>query len=402
MLVSCAPPSILFLNRVFPPDHGATGRLLADLAGRMAAMGWRVTVVADGGGPSDPPPGVAVRRAGGSGVAGAASMRAYGACLARLTAAALRVERPDVIVTMTDPPLLALAGPGLAARFGADGGRPVRLFHWCQDLYPALLPVLGRPVPGLPVWNRLMGRVLRGYDGVAAIGACMAARLAGLGVPEDRLTVHPNWADPAVHPVTDGTFRQRHGIPRTRFVALYSGTIGLAHPMGAVVDAARRVPAALFVVIGGGRGAVALERAMGNTPPDNLWRLPLEPAEGVADSLSAADVHLATLDPRAEGLMVPSKVTAAVAAGRPCLFLGPGGSDAARLALSGGGAVLPPHDGAALAAAVTERMAGGGSPVPAAAPLLPPADRAARTLAALMMPDRAGTPQAWRWGARHG
>lgn len=383
MPVSHAPPSILFLNRVFPPDHGATGRLLADLAGRMAAMGWRVTVVADGTGPSHPPAGVAVRRAGGPGVPGAASLRAYGACLARLTAAALRAGHHDVVVTMTDPPLLALAGPVLAARFGMGGGGPVRLFHWCHDLYPALLPVLGRPLPALPLWNHLMGQALRGYDGVIAIGACMAARLADLGVAADRLTVQPNWADPALRPVTGAAFRQRHGIPRNRFVALYSGTVGLAHPMGAVVEAARRLPAALFLVIGGGRGMTALQRAMGDDPPANLRHLPLEPAERMADSLSAADLHLATLDPRAEGLMVPSKVTAALAVRRPCLFLGPAGSDAARLALAGGGMVLPPHDGSALAAAVAERMAGRGPPVSTVAPP-PSADRAAHTMAALM------------------
>lgn len=405
--MSLSPPSALFLNRVFPPDPGATGRLLTDLAGRMAALGWRVTVVADGDGPSDAPPGVAVRRAGGPGVAGAASRRAYGACLARLTAAALGLPRHDVVVTMTDPPMLALAGPVLAARFGM-GGAPVRLFHWCHDLYPALLPVLGRPVPALPLWNGVMGRALRRYDGVIAIGTCMEARLRALGVPAERLTVLPNWADPALRPVvrSENPFRRRHGIPEDRFVALYSGTIGLAHPLDAVVEAARRVPAALFLVIGGGRGAAALERAMGATPPVNLRRLPLEPAERVAESLSAADLHLAALDPRAEGLMVPSKVAAALAVGRPCLFLGPAGSDAARLALAGGGTVLPPHDGAALAAAVRTRMAGAPSTPPC--PALPvTADAAGRRFSALMMPERAGAAQALRWGKepwgeRHG
>lgn len=401
--MSPPPPSILFLNRVFPPDHGATGRLLADLAGELAAMGWRVGVVADGTGPSAAPPGVTVHRAGGPGVAGAASMRAYGACLARLTATALRLPRHDIIVTMTDPPMLALAGPLMAARH-RWAGPPVRLVHWCQDLYPALLPVLGRPVPALPLWNRLMGRALAGHEHVIAIGTCMAARLAGIGVPADRIRVLPNWADPALFPVppADNPFRGRHGIPAGRFVALYSGTIGLAHPMEAVVEAARREPAALFLVIGGGRGSAALERAIGAEPPANLWRLPLEPAERVRDSLSAADVHLATLDPRAEGLMVPSKVTAARAVGRPCLFLGPAGSDAARLALAGGGAVLPPHNGTALAAAVRQRMeAGASSP----APLIPTGETAglaARRFAALLTARCPGAERALRWGARHG
>jgi colanic acid biosynthesis glycosyl transferase WcaI len=61
-------PSILFINRVLPPDHGATGRCLADLATRFAAEGWRVTVLADGAaGMHDNPAPFTVVRAGASG-----------------------------------------------------------------------------------------------------------------------------------------------------------------------------------------------------------------------------------------------------------------------------------------------------------------------------------------------
>src|SRR6266446_6659002 len=36
---------VLFLNRVYPPAHGATGQLLADLAAELTKLGWHVTVV---------------------------------------------------------------------------------------------------------------------------------------------------------------------------------------------------------------------------------------------------------------------------------------------------------------------------------------------------------------------
>jgi len=45
-------PSVLFLNRVYPPDEGATGQLLADFAQTLAVKGWGVTVVAAGNGES--------------------------------------------------------------------------------------------------------------------------------------------------------------------------------------------------------------------------------------------------------------------------------------------------------------------------------------------------------------
>jgi colanic acid biosynthesis glycosyl transferase WcaI len=114
-------PSILFINRVFPPDRGATGRCLADLASRFAARGWRVTVLA-GGDPSSPHDslgsslGLTVVRAGPSG--GGVTVRSidYAFAPGRLLVAALKLPRHDVVVTMTDPPLLAVIGPILRAR----------------------------------------------------------------------------------------------------------------------------------------------------------------------------------------------------------------------------------------------------------------------------------------------
>jgi Glycosyltransferase len=323
----------------------------------MAAAGWRVTVVADGAGPSpsssDVPPGVTVVRTGGDVRSdGAPGVRDYLFALRRLMVRAMRLPRQDVVVTMTDPPLLALAGPMLAARHGAAS------IHWCQDLYPALLPVLGVRVSG-PLFGaveRASVYALRHHDAVVTIGRCMARRMVALGVPDERITVVPNWADPRIHPVprAENPFRFRNGLG-DGFIVAYSGNLGLAHPMAGVLDAAaeldRTDPDITILVIGEGKGRPALAEAVAARGLRNVRFLPLQLAEGLAESLSAADLHFATMDPRAEGLLVPSKVAGALAAGRPCLFLGPAGSEAAAL-VNGCGRVLDPYDGSGLAAAV--------------------------------------------------
>ncbi|MBK3733891.1 glycosyltransferase [Azospirillum brasilense] len=358
-------PSILFVNRVFPPDKGATGRCVCDVAERMAAMGWRVTVVADGSGPSVAPPGVTVCRAGWgrSSKAGArsgdvrATTRGYLAAALRLIHRALRLPRHDVVVTMTDPPLLVCAGPLIAARHAAAS------LHWSQDVFPALLPVLGvhLPDPLMRMVERASARALRRQDAVVAIGRCMAGRLAAVGVPAERITVLPNWPDPDIRPVprAENPFRQAHGLG-DRFTVAYSGNMGLAHPMDAVLDAAallaRSDPAIAILLIGDGRRRAAVAEAVERRGLTNVRMLPLQPSDRLAESLSAADLHLATMDPRADGLLVPSKVAGALAAGRPCLFLGPAGSDAAAL-LDGCGQRLAPDDAAGLAAAI-RRYAG--------------------------------------------
>ncbi|WP_454018306.1 glycosyltransferase family 4 protein [Azospirillum sp. Marseille-Q6669] len=358
-------PSILFVNRVFPPDKGATGRCMSDLAGRMAAMGWRVTVVADGCGPSDAPPGVAVRRTGGDAPhaeravprAPRLTARGYLAAAVRLIQRALRLPRHDVVVTMTDPPLLGCAGPLIAARHGAAS------LHWSQDVFPALLPVLGihLPEPLMRMTERASARALCSHDAVVAIGRCMAGRLAAAGVPAERITVLPNWSDPRIRPVprADNPFRREHGLGGC-FTVAYSGNMGLAHPMDPLLDAAtllaRSDPGIAILLIGEGRRRAAVAETVERRGLTNVRLLPLQPPDRLAESLSAADLHLATMDPLAEGLLVPSKVAGALAAGRPCLFLGPAGSDAAAM-LEGCGQRLAPDDVAGLAAAI-RRYAG--------------------------------------------
>lgn len=338
---------------------------MSDLAERMAAMGWRVTVVADGSGPGATPPGVTVCRTGWgrSSKAGENSgdlrltARGYLAAAVRLMQRALHLPRHDVVVTMTDPPLLACAGPLIAARHGAAS------IHWSQDVFPALLPVLGIRLPGplMRTIERANVQALRRQDAVVAIGRCMAGCLAAAGVPAERITVLPNWPDPRIRPVprAGNPFRQKLGLG-DRFTVAYSGNMGLAHPMDAVLDAAallaRSDPAIAILLIGEGRRRATVADAVERRGLTNVRLLPLQPPDQLAESLSGADLHLATMDPRAEGLLVPSKVAGALAAGRPCLFLGPAGSDAVAM-LEGCGQRLAPDDAVGLAAAV-RRYAG--------------------------------------------
>jgi glycosyltransferase involved in cell wall biosynthesis len=348
-------PSVLFLNRVFPPDRGATGRVLADLAGRFAAAGWRTTVLAcgDPGGDTDAA-GIRIVRAGAGDGRGPG---AAGRQLAALAAAALRLPCPDLAVTMTDPPFLALLGPLLRRRGAAT-------VHWCQDLYPDVLPALGVRLPGpaLAALARAARRAVADHDAVVAIGACMAARLMAAGQDRRPVLTIPNWPDPAIAPApqTSAAVRAALGLGG-QFVAMYAGNAGRAHRFDGLLDAAARLrdrrPDITVVVAGDGARSAEVAAAASRRGLGNVRFLPRQPAARLPATLGAADVHLATMAEEALGCLVPCKVYGALAAGRPCLLLGPAGGEAARLLETGGaGAVLPPDDGAGLAAWL-ERLA---------------------------------------------
>jgi glycosyltransferase involved in cell wall biosynthesis len=138
---------------------------------------------------------------------------------------------------------------------------------------------------------------------------------------------------------------------------MYSGNMGLAHPFDAVLDAAERLQEThedvRFLFVGEGPRKADLQSQAKRRRLSNVSFLPFQPYEHLARSLSAADLHLVTMEPEAEGLVVPSKMYGALAAGRPALFLGPEKSEAARLVREQDcGAVLANPSGSSLTAAI--------------------------------------------------
>lgn len=363
------PGRVRLVNRVFPPASGATGLYLAELADALADRGWAVEVVT-GPAPDAPlhetrPSGVSVRRLPGVTLRRAslaARAAGYAALWPRLVRAAARPapdgRQPDVVVLKTDPPLLVAAGPWLARRTGAA------IVHWAQDLYPDVAVALGvLPAPAARPLRALARRSLRRADAVVAIGRCMAERLAAAGVAPDRLHVVPNWAPAGVgpDPAARAAFRDAHGLDG-RFVVMYSGNLGLAHPFEAVLGAAERLadarPEALVLFVGDGPRRAWVEAEVARRALPNVRLLPPQPSGALAGSLGAADLHLVTMEAGLDGLVVPSKLYGALAVGRPVLFLGPPESEAARVvAERRAGTVLPPDASAADVARAVEHWA---------------------------------------------
>lgn len=348
---------VMFLNRVYPPAEGATGKLLAELAQELIQRGWEVTVVTSRSSADLPRSelvaGVRVERVNTLRFTRTSHWRralSYLTVYPALLGRTLRLARADVVVTMTDPPLLVLLGPLL------KWTKASRLVHWAQDLYPEVAEELGvlrkggglaKLCTGLSTW------AARRHDRIIAVGRCMKQRLVGRGLPQETIHVVPNWAG-AVNPMETAAnpFRREHDL-EGRFVVMYSGNLGLAHPFEAILEAATQLqstnPGIVIVMVGGGPRLESVKRAASERSLDNVRFLPPQPAERLAQSLGAADLHLVSMRDELCGLVVPSKIYGVLAAGRPCVFLGPKESEAARLLEEFQcGAVINPADGAAL------------------------------------------------------
>ena len=133
-------PSILLINLVYPPTRGATGRLLQDLAYALDHSGWNVTILTTGDKTdTDHDKNIKIHRV--------RSSREYKTVFGylwtwwRLFFAAVGLPKHDVIITLTDPPMLVVLGRFVAAL------KKSKHVHWCQDLYPDILKVLNINLP---------------------------------------------------------------------------------------------------------------------------------------------------------------------------------------------------------------------------------------------------------------
>src|SRR6266508_2524776 len=254
----------------------------------------------------------------------------YSSVWATAMASAMRTKRPDVMLSLTTPPMIALGMVSVA------WVRRVPLVTWVQDVYPDIAAALGVLTPSSAAYRGFcaaIGAAHRMTTRIVALSDGMAERLAAQGAPREALRTIPNWADgrlirPVLH--ADNPFRREHRLG-DRFVVMYSGNLGQGHDLSTAIDTARLLertsPRIAFLFIGdGARRAEAEQRASGLR---NVRFLPYQQKKDLAFSLSAADVHLVSLREGLDGLLVPSKLYGALASGRPVAYIGPRACEAA-------------------------------------------------------------------------
>jgi colanic acid biosynthesis glycosyl transferase WcaI len=349
-----AKPRLILVNRVYWPSTAATAQLLTDLAEGLAARGWTVHVLAAGEA-SSRHNGVTIHRTGGSDRHGGlwsrlADYRHFRRA-ARHQLKAL-VEPGDVVVAMTDPPLL---GGAIAQTVAARGGA---LIHWVQDIYPEIATVHFGALAGvvLAPFRSRRDTSWRAARSCVTLGEDMAQMLAGRGVPSNRVVTVSNWAprelDQPAPPEAIAARRAAWGVT-DKFVVAYSGNLGRVHEFAAVLAAAGRLRDhrdVVFLFIGAGARFEEIRAAAQRDRLDNIRLLPPEPRANLAAALAAADAQLVTLKPEFAGLVYPSKLAGVFAAGRPVLFVGPPGGEIARLLeREHCGAAFGPHEGDRLA-----------------------------------------------------
>lgn len=340
-------PRLWFVNRFYWPEEPATAQLLTDLAVGLAAQGCQVTVITSHSGKPTLPrheqqSGVVIHRLGGGrwGQRHLAGKAIDFLCFHFGAGwhAWRNVRRNDVVIAMTDPPLLGITLWMSAALRGA------RLIHWCQDIYPEVAMALTqRPVLRwlVGLWRGPRNFTWRHSAGCIAVGNDLAALVIREGMPSDKVTVIPNWAPAGIAPPSPETIQaqQKKWEVEGKFVVAYSGNLGRVHdldPILGVATALRDLPKIVFLFVGHGAQRESLESRALAAGLTNVRFLPPQPRADLAVSLAAGDLHLVTLRAGCESTVFPSKLYGIAAVGRPVLFIGPSTCELAELVRSRG------------------------------------------------------------------
>ena len=269
--------------------------------------------------------------------------------------ALLRIVKPnDILVAKTDPPLISIVVAEVARM------RQAHLINWLQDIFPEVASKLGENP--LPKWLDALFCQLRSRSLSAArmnvvLGSRMREHLLQQKIIPERICVIENWADGIeMEPSSEtSSLRKTYGLDN-QFVIGYSGNMGRAHEFETILEAAtilRERHDIVFLMIGGGAKMQQLKSAVESRLLSNFRFVPYQPRELLSKSLAIANIHLASLLPPLEGLIVPSKFYGILAAGRPVIFIGDRDGELARIILAAQcGSVLNCGDSEALIEAI--------------------------------------------------
>jgi colanic acid biosynthesis glycosyl transferase WcaI len=327
---------VLLINQVFYPDPQATGQYLSGLAEGLVKRGHQVTVLTSrrcyddaalGYPPRETWRGIDIIRvwnsACGHGTKWGRALDFF-SFLVFAKLRALFLPRPDVVLTLTTPPLLSILGASLALFWRC------RFIYWVMDLNPDEAIAVGwlkadgalaYILEGLSRWS------FRQADWIIVLDDYMRARITAKGISQEKLVTIPIWMhrDVRFDPEGRESFRRDHGLV-DKYVVMYSGNHTPVHPLDTLVEAARLLrddSRIQLCFIGGGIEWRKLrDRALAEAWP-NVTFLGYQPFGALSASLSAADVQVVAMGDAYVGIVHPCKVYNFLATERPFVFIGP-------------------------------------------------------------------------------
>ena len=261
-----------------------------------------------------------------------------------------KADRPDVVIATSPQFFAGIAGMIVSRLRGAPFVLEVR------DLWPESIVQLGQMKHG-PVLRALEWLEWLLYQSAAGIvvnTSTFIEHLEGCGVPRERIELVYNGIDPGVfapRPADEELLREQ-GL-EGRYLVSYIGTLGLAHGIETLVEAAdqlRDEPELHFLVIGDGAARAGLEEEIARRGLTNLTLLGLRPRAEIPRWIASIDLQVVLLrDLEVFTSVIPSKIFEFCAQERPVVVCAPHGEIRGLVESADAAISLAPEDPKALA-----------------------------------------------------
>lgn len=335
---------LAIINQFYPPDLAPTGRLAASLAKHRAMRGDQVTILASRGGyvPESPVqsshqiPNLHVIRLWTPRLGKDSLVPRivdYSVFILLVTIRIALIRRQDIIISMTTPPYIGLAGT-LHKRLH----RGTKLVLWNMDCYPEAPERAGMISP-----TGIVSRMMRGLnrllhselDHQVGLDSAMQQlfrtryRRQETKVP---MSIINNWEPAAEFPadLIPPPWDKAKSLGLVgKFVVLYLGNAGFGHRFDTIIDAVERLrdERVSFLFVGGGERWSWLRQVKRERGLQNLHLHRYVPEPDLRSVMAMASCALVTLRDSYLGVISPSKIHAYLAMGLPLAYVGPEGGN---------------------------------------------------------------------------
>jgi colanic acid biosynthesis glycosyl transferase WcaI len=195
--------------------------------------------------------------------------------------------------------------------------------------------------------KKFMHALYRKADRIVPVTDGIMEYMKTIGIPSSRVTTIKSGVGADFLEADSDGLRREFGWDE-KFLVLYAGTLGWAHSLETVIEAARRLvdyPDIQFVFVGDGQKKGVLESMVRDYSLKNIRFIGLQPLETIPHFLKASDVLIASLKqvPVAKRAF-PSKLFEYMASGRPIVFGSRDGEVVRELEKAGGALWFPSDD----------------------------------------------------------
>lgn len=232
---------------------------------------------------------------------------------------ALSIPKVNVTICLSPPIQTTLIGAAIRFKLG-------KLVTLVKDLPTEAARSVGMLHGGaaLHVGRAIEQSAYRLADHVVVISGAFSAYIQRLGVSSEKISEIPDWADlESIRPAKpDPRTRLRLGAGPKDVLILHTGNMGAKQDLSNVVDAAALVTTERrirLVLIGDGPDRLKIAERIAAQNLKNITMLPVQESSEFPGVLCAADMLLINQAPDVIDSVLPSKLLAYMASGRPVL-----------------------------------------------------------------------------------